>query len=159
MARQLTIMAIGTLALGCALGCIPAEEYKIRAKQAVQETPPDQVVVLDAKMANQIVLDYRDGRRHLHKKKVIEVAGVVRSVVSETQSDADSTTYRNQVELTIPEYAALTITCIFDKDQAAYVQSLVHEDEIRLKGQVRDVEATSLTLIGCMPLKEGDLPL
>ena len=151
MAKRLSAVSLLLLLIGWCSGCIPAEDYKIRAKQVVEKTPPSQRVTLDSKLANQIVLDYQGGKHRQHLKKVVEVEGVVRGVVSETQSQRDRTTYKNEVQLTMPDYAALTITCIFDKDQAAYVQSLELEDEVSIRGQIRDLEDTALTLIGCIP--------
>ena len=151
MLDRLSAVALVSLLIVCSFGCIPPEDYKIRAKQTVENTPPSQRVTLDTDLANQMVLDYQNGKHRQHLKKVVEIEGVVRGIVSETKSGRKSTTHKNEIQLTMPEYAALTITCIFDKNQAAYVQSLKLDDKIAIRGQISDMEATSLTLVGCIP--------
>jgi len=171
MTKRLAMLAVCTLAC---VGCKPTEDQKINARMTVLATPAAERQQLDAALANQIILDAQAGEPRKHRGEVIQLEGTVHDAHSrvwdpdDDRDDASDTAaeapakeanprdlqYVNEVALVIPEYAALEITCIFDKDYAPFVQSLKVGQQVRITGSIYKADTYSLQLVGCVPTEE-----
>ncbi len=171
MTKRLAMLAVCTLAC---VGCKPTEDQKINARMTVLATPAAERQQLDAALANQIILDAQAGKPEEHAGKVLQFEGVVHDTHSRVWNPEDDRNYEsdaaakaaieeadprdlqhvNEVDLVIPDYAALEITCIFDKDYAPFVQSLEVGQRLRITGSVRKAGKYSLQLVGCVPSEE-----